>query len=489
MKKTFKFLMTAAAAFAFAACTPNADPEDTGKEDNNGDKTEEVELNQDLAFTLEVTEVEADQAKVKVQHNGESKDTWYGFVTAEVGESDASLIAAEVKKMTDAGKISGLKKQTSTTVTIRGLEQKTAYRYIVFGLSESGMPYGNASSVEFTTPKGETQYKANDAWTVAYAGAGEINGTAYEHTVKVTSTDQNKYFITGYTKEEFEASDIKTIAEGDLAYMKEWLDAYNKQNNKNVKLDQMLFKGNGMDALMLTPGEWYAIAIGVGEDGETSGLYAVSELITIEEEEPTEEYSAWLGNWTITGANGITQEVTISKNISNESYIMTGYEGSEAEGLDILVEWDAEQKVWAIFNQTYGTFTFGEYGDGDVWLVGMDAASNLYLSEEIPICMGGITEDGSYAASGYLEEWEEDGVQNRFEVNTMAFLAYLHDYKQLSYLTSTYEVGYPTFPFVFTQSTETSAAVSSIEHKHKNIQTFSQAPKSFKRLNVRGFVK
>ena len=38
-------------------------------------------LNQDLSFTLKLEEVTSAAAKIKVQHNGTSDDTWYGFVT------------------------------------------------------------------------------------------------------------------------------------------------------------------------------------------------------------------------------------------------------------------------------------------------------------------------------------------------------------------------------------------------------------------------
>jgi len=462
MKKNFKFVLLAAAALAFAACgQENTEP------DTPNEEPEEEVLNQSLAFTLEVTEVSHDQAKVKVSHNGETKDTWYGFVTDNVKGNIATLVETEVASLIKDGKVSGLKKQRSTTVTLRGLEPETDYIYIVFGLSEKGEVYGTPLSTEFKTAKGEVEYTINPAWTVSYNGAAEINGNMYEHTISVASSDKNKYFITGYSKAEFEALDIKTIAEGEVAYLKQWLDQYNQANNSNIKIDQMLFQGNGIDALNLQAGEWYALAIGVGEDGEPSGLYAVSELITIKEEEPTEEYASWLGNWTWTGSNGVAWEITFEKGISNVSYLMSGWEGPEAEGLYVEVSWMAEDSIWAIFTQSLGTYNFGAAGEGEILFVGADAEGYFYPEIGLPISLGGVLEDGSRVVYGYSEETEE-GV---FGFSIMHYIARIAE--DWYGITNVQE--WPTFPITVTPAT--SATRSSSENIH--IQKFTQAPKTY----------
>lgn len=125
MKKFFKFAAVAAIAAMFVSCTekPGPDPE---KPNNQEPETPKVEITENLAFTLEVTEVEAEQAKVKVEHNGTTKDTWYAFATTEADVNAA--VAAKVAELTaDGGKISGLKKSRSTTITVRSLEPETDY--------------------------------------------------------------------------------------------------------------------------------------------------------------------------------------------------------------------------------------------------------------------------------------------------------------------------------------------------------------------------
>lgn len=462
MKKlVFKFAAVAAIAAMFASCTekPGPDPENPNNPDDP--ETPKVEITEDLTFTLEVTEVEAEQAKVKVEHNGTTKDTWYAFATTDTDVNKA--VAAKVAELTaDGDKISGLKKSRSTTVTVRSLEPETDYTFIAFGITSEGQVYGTAASTAFKTVKGELKYTENSLWTVEYMGPGVVFDEPYDHTVTITSTDKNAYFVTAYPVADFEEYGIKAIAEADYTAYKNYLDNFNAQYGTNYTLlDAFCWVGTATDAIGVEPGvDYYAFAIGVDENGELSGLWAKSDVITVAEDDFTEEYAAWLGDWVITGANGIQQYVTFSKGVANSTYKMSGYEGPDTEGLDVEVEWMQEEGVWAIYNQSFGTFPFtidqqGTQADGEVWFVGETAEGHLYL-DEVPICIGGIAEDGSYVAYGYEETWEnEDGTPGSYVVNDMLYLAYFPDYGQFSYITGTYQTGYPSFPMTFTKYEET----------------------------------
>ena len=470
MNKIFKFMMIAAAASMFAACEET--PVDPVNPDDEKPKDEEVVLNQNLEFTLEVTTVEADNAKVKIEHNGTTADTWYGFYTSEVSKSDSELIQAEVAALTAAGKISGLKKQTSTTVTLRGLEPQTDYKYIALGLTADGEVYGVYKSITFKTLRGEVVYTENPAWTVNYEGAGTIQGQAYEHTVSVTSTDKNLYFIAGVEVAEFESKGIKTIAEENIQYMKEFLNAFNSENGTKYTILDMLFQGNGIDALNLEAGDWYGLAIGVDETGEPTGLYAKSEVISIEEEEMSAEYAAWLGDWTFTGSNGVAFDVTMNKGIANKTYKLAGWEGPESEGLDITVDWMAEDGLWVIFAQSFGVYSFGDAGNGEIWFVPEDTDGYIYPAAGIPACLGGMTEDGTRVVIGYSEEAEDGSV---IEMASMLYLVKLEVDSQYYTITSTTE--WPTFPLTVTPTAATKSA-SSVEFK--GVQSFTKMPKAYK---------
>lgn len=458
MKDTFRILLMAMLAIALASCdkTPQPEPEP---------EPEKPELNQNLTFTLEVAEVTANSAKINVSHNGTSDDTWYGFATTNTNVNEA--VSEKYTELTSSASISGLKKQTSYTATVNGLEPETDYVYITFGLSADGELYGKASSVKFTTAKGELVMEANKAWKVEYTGAGKINNQEYDHTITVTSTDNNKYFITGYDKATFEANTIKDIAEYELEYLKAWLNEYNSANGSNITLDQMLFEGSGMDALTLTPGDWYALAIGVDDNGELSGLYAVSDLITIEEEEPTEAYASWLGDWTWTGSNGVAWDVNFAKGISNMSYYLGGWEGGAVP--EIPVEWMPEEEAWVIYTYNYGTFDFGNNMAGDVYVNGNDG-EYIYPMEGLPICVGMIDEEGNRVCYGYSEEMEDGTVIN---ISYMHFIADISgQYYMLSETTE-----WPTFPITITPA---SKATKSAEVEKGSVQTFANAPYTLK---------
>ena len=154
---------------------------------------------------------------------------------------------------------------------------------------------------------------------------------------------------------------------------------------------------------------------------------------------------------------------------------MTGYEGDDAEVLDVTVNWLAEEEIWVIYNQNLGTYNFGQYGKGDIWFLGEGEDESVYLSE-LPICLGGTFEDGSLGAIGYEETYElEDGTPMTYKVVTMEYLAYLTDHGQLSYVTGTYETGYPTFPMTFTPATKASTT---------STKEFKGAQKMFKGLEA-----
>lgn len=468
MKNIFKFIIAAAMVCTFAACTEKPYEDDTQKEP-------QTSLNQNLDFTLEVLSVEAQAAQIKVTHNGKATDTWYGFYTTDMSKSNADLIQAEVETLLASGKVNGLMSKTSATVNLSDLEPQTEYRYVVFGLSSDGEVYGMFKSVKFTTKTGEVEYRKNSAWKVEHQIISRLFGTLYPHTVAVTSTDDNYYFILATTPGDLESVGIKAIAEQSLADYNSYVEKFNAENGTTYTVIDLLYKGSNIEPTYLTAGEWYGLAIGVNPDGELSGLYAVSELITIENKEATPEYSAWVGDWTITGSNGITQNVTFRELIPDVYFAMSGYEGADAEGLDVLVEWDAENGLWYIYNQNIGTFGFNT-GDADIWFAGMDPEGNLYLSE-VPLCFGGVFEDGTFGALGYSEEWEnEDGSKGSYTVDTMLYLAYFPS-GQLSYITGTYETGYPKFPMTFTKKAETRSAsackpVNSLDKLDRTYKTF-----------------
>ena len=481
MKKFFKFAAIAAITAAFVSCTEKPGPEPT-PEPGPGTTPEYTE---DLTFTLEVAEVEADKAKIKVEHNGTTKDTWYGFATTE---SDVDKAIADVL---EEGNIS-LKKNTKTTVTVRSLEPETEYTFIAVGIKADGTTYGEPATVKFTTAKAEEptppaptpgEYTINPNWTITYIGDYEQDGKVYNHVITVETTDTNPYFVTAWPVEAFDQVGIATVVEEEIKAWEELLAQYPGATWANdILYAESILATVGIDPAYGT--KWYAIAIGCDTNGNATGLYALSEIIDLEnlgggeDVELTPEYAAWLGNWTFTGSNGVAFDVTMKQGKANQTYKLAGWEGPDAEGLDITVEWMADNGIWVIFAQSFGTFNFGASGNGEVWLTPESKDGYIYPADGIPACLGGFTQDGQMVVEGYAEELEDGSV---VEMATMMYLAKLEKDGKWYGITSVKE--WPTFPLTVTPATKaTTNAVKEFKGGKKTLNPF--APKTFKTFGL-----
>ena len=102
---------------------------------------------------------------------------------------------------------------------------------------------------------------------------------------------------------------IEAIAESEIAYWTDYVNQFNQANGTNYDLSALLYTGSVEEGWTLEGGEYVALAIGATAAGAT-GYYAASEPFAVVEADLSEGYAAWLGDWTITGANGLTQQVT-----------------------------------------------------------------------------------------------------------------------------------------------------------------------------------
>lgn len=482
MKKFLRFAAIAAAAFALLSCEKDPQGGDTQKPDGGSTNTPTTEYTEDLKFTLEVAEVEADQAKIKVEHNGTTKDTWYGFATTE---SDVNKAIADVLA---EGNVT-LKKNTKTNVTVRNLEPETEYTFIAVGIKADGTQYGEPATVKFTTAKAEEPtppapegYTVNPNWTVTYIGEYEEGGKVYDNVVVVETTDTNPYFVTAWPVDYYEELGIEAIVTAEIEAWNEMLAQYPGATWADIVYTESILSQVRIEPEYGT--KWYAMAIGCDTNGQPTGLYALSEVIDLEnlggeEEEPTAEYAAWLGNWTFTGANGVAFDVTMKQGKANQTYKLAGWEGPESEGLDIKVEWMADYGIWVIYAQSFGTYSFGPSGNGEIWLAPMILSTgNFYPADGVPACLGGTLEDGSMLVEGYSEELEDGSV---IAMETMMYLVNLEADGKWYNITSTEE--WPTFPLTVTPATTaTTKAVKEFKGGKKTLNPL--APKTFKTFSL-----
>ena len=116
------------------------------------------------------------------------------------------------------------------------------------------------------------------------------------------------------------------------------------------------------------------------------------------------EYASWLGTWTMTGANGVSFDVTFSKDKSNASYIMTGW---ETDQFDVIVDWYPSGNLWMLWSQYVGTYTSVGYGDFDLYFAPanyVEQGQEVYTTEGLIICTGLDMPNGERMVLGYVED-------------------------------------------------------------------------------------
>ena len=124
-KNIFRMAMVAFAAVAMSACEGTEKPSDEGKESNS-----------DFALVVDVDNITATSAKIKVTHNGKVANSWYGLLTTDTTVREDELIEQIVAELAAGDFGSQLIFNKNYTKIFSPLSPETAYKYIVNGLAE-----------------------------------------------------------------------------------------------------------------------------------------------------------------------------------------------------------------------------------------------------------------------------------------------------------------------------------------------------------------
>lgn len=398
-KNFMRVAMMAFAVVAMGACTPS-NPVEGGDENKPAAVT----------FTVQAEAGET-TATISISHNGTAENTWYGFLTDKVDEAALSLVYAMV------GEVDAEDLQTGTTATVEltDLELATSYKYVVFGVTADGAIYGTPGEATFTTEDGRSM-SVNEAWTIEYVGdyTNDSNNTVYPNCVSVTSTDENTYYVDWFTTEDWALvqTDMYAYVEGLIAQMKAQLPMLNEYYGTNMTFEEAyLYSGNDMATLGdLDPGKYIAVAWGITADQKVSRLYATSAEFDVVEQEATPAYSAWIGNWTVSGpgstwseeakkyvAGEVSFDITITKKVNNKSFLVDGWNG--VTGLPFVAAYDAEYDAFDIEGQVLAENV--EFSDGSIAsqiILGGIMGQSVYLEA---FAYAIHAEDGSVVVAPY----------------------------------------------------------------------------------------
>lgn len=406
-----------------------------------GCESDGIGLNGNFSLEIATEDITETSAKVKVTHNGQKSDSWYGVLTQDLETEVEVLVKGAVKEYLMGDKSDNLHTSSRYVEVLEGLTPGTDYRYIAFGMTAKGQTFGNFAEVTFSTldyGKVDTDLmQYNNAWLVQYTGAGTLYEQPYDHIVSVLSNDQNPYTITVVEADKYNPEGLMQLATDLREAILDYIDYYNSANGTSYRFADLLYTGNGADAFDLEPGEYRAVVLGYTYTGEVSGLYAVSEPFTVQAPVASEAYNSWLGTWTITGANNVESIISLTADKANRTCLMTGWEGFSQWPVKV----DYESSLNAIFFSSQLVAEDVQVTStqrGDIYFFGGDKDGYYYTNEEgdYEIAIAGILDDGMRAIVRY-------GVNmpNYPKFTQMFYMAKIED----KYYTLSEESTIPTF--------------------------------------------
>ena len=234
-------------------------------------------------------------------------------------------------------------------------------------------------------PETEVVLKENKTWTIEYAER------KYNEDGSVTEEIQVNNVPSGQSYESYKG-DVAAFLKNEAQYNSEYVYTGSPQIIQFGRFRH---------------GTWYAFIIALNSKKEVTGEYAYSKF-TVEEEEPTEEYLAWLGNWKVS-QGGYTYNITVSREEANLVYRVDGWE--------VI----ADDKNWNQMNYDDDHLeTFYEPTDGNMYFVSQylteyqdEDMNNEWVQEYF---LGQIDYDGIHEEMG-LYIIPDEGLDLAYAVN------------------------------------------------------------------------
>lgn len=263
-----------------AGCTENIDPESVG---------EEVQMN------LRLDEAFQEAAYIRFVHDGDASDFWYYMVTEDLEADPRGLLGARIAEvLASAGEIVG-NVGVNKSLLVENLSAKTEYRVIAAILSEAGEILGEVAVLDFVTLRNPDVFEVNPDWNITYKGREVVENPYSEtdvFTCAVSDGSEECYIPCLLTKSDFRnayASNLRKCFEDYVAYRR----MENLKWTKDITAEPTEYVQD-----RLRHDDYILFMIGVDMEGALTGYYAMTEC-KIEQEEASEEYLKWLGDWTV----------------------------------------------------------------------------------------------------------------------------------------------------------------------------------------------
>lgn len=186
--------------------------------------------------------------------------------------------------------------------------------------------------------------KLRTDWSIRYEGREvyqEDNGTFSDVERITVSCPDAEYFM------------VRVLTDADLANYKEGLKTFLEEEEKYIAEDAKNYDcsfsdlnyiyNTSISAVLLDRflhGEYHLYLVGIDKNGKITGNYAAANAV-IEEERPSDEYKAWLGEWLISDGE-VGYRIVISQREANWLYRIDGWETGKSiasNGMQMDQEW------------------------------------------------------------------------------------------------------------------------------------------------------
>ncbi|MGN1233354.1 MAG: hypothetical protein ACI4UJ_07920 [Candidatus Cryptobacteroides sp.] len=413
-----------------------------------------------LSLSL-VTEPTDRSALVKVTTTGDNSDKWYIFLTKDLDTPAATLCQSIVSSVVD---LESKLQSGNLTKEFSGLTHYTKYRAVVMNV-RNGAVFGDPAEIVFKTTMRPIDPMLNPDWNIVCEGEGEITSgettSKFRQVISCTTASSEMYFIMVMSQESMKYYDgqFDQFLIDAAAYMTAYIEQYNEVYGTRYTWADIAYRSSVREGYNLrTTGLYNAYAIGVEVSGAPSGKYAVSPDFEVTLPEMTEEYKAWLGDWTI-GDSKVKYNITIEDDREEDDnlYKVYGWEGiSDFDKFPAYAELDKETG-----NLRFLACELGEVNVRNEQNVSVSCMLGFYGVSGLDVLMSGadnsygiavaeMTGTGNATVTGRTLEVQGQSIM----ITSMGYYAHALDKSQLFSFSSTY----PTLPFTMVKKTGTSTA-------------------------------
>ena len=265
------------------------------------------------------------------------------------------------------------------------------YYALAVGLDEDGYPTGKVAIEPFVI----RDYSNAAGWSAEYGGNYTYGGKVYD-VVSYTAGESDSWFgavLSDADYEEYYFSDFGNLVMDYAPYIAE--NELELQTGAGSLLYNKFENGN-----------YHIFMIGFDENYELTGKYYTTTFRI--DEQPTEDYLAWLGDWTIKTprSNSSGEDVydtwTIEKGLVNTSFYVNNFGGHPAEyGFTVTLDFNAEDGSITIMNGQAVAEPYTDSQNREVKPTLLAKAVNpttggvSRISGNFPIATGTLSEDGN----------------------------------------------------------------------------------------------